>query len=192
MESFEIGQFAYLVLLFVAVGGWAVTELRRNWGRSIRQLAAWGFIFIGIIAAYGLWTDIRNDLNPRQSLVQSGVVEVPRAPDGHYQLVVRLNDVPVNFLVDTGASDIVLTKQDAERIGIDLSDLDFLGRATTANGNVQTAAISIDTVQLEDIIDRNVRASVNNGEMPDSLLGMSYLSRFEKLEISGNTLVLTR
>jgi aspartyl protease family protein len=155
-------------------------------------LAAWGFIFIGIIAAYGLWTDIRNDLSPRQSLMQSGVVEVPRAADGHYQLVVRLNDVPVNFLVDTGASDIVLTKQDAERIGIDLSDLAFLGQATTANGNVQTAAISIDTVQLEDIIDRNVRASVNNGEMPDSLLGMSYLSRFEKLEISGNTLVLTR
>jgi aspartyl protease family protein len=192
MESQELARFAYLALLLVAVGGWALTEARRNWARSLRQFMVWAFIFVGFIAAFGLWNDIRDDVMPRQTLVQSGTVEVPRAPDGHYQVVLRLNDVAVNFLVDTGASDIVLTKQDAERIGLDLSTLSFSGQATTANGSVQTAGVTIQTVQLEDILDRNVRASVNNGDMPDSLLGMSYLSRFEKIEISGNTLVLSR
>lgn len=192
MNGYDFGNFAYLILLLIAVGGWAVTEARRNWARSLRQFLVWAFIFIGVIAAFGLWNDIRNDIMPRQSLVQSGSVEVPRGADGHYQLILTLNGTPISFLVDTGASDVVLTKRDAERAGIDLSALAFSDHAFTANGAVKTAPVTIDRMQLEDIVDRNVRVSVNDGEMSDSLLGMAYLSRFERIEISDNKLILTR
>jgi aspartyl protease family protein len=94
-------------------------------------------------------------------------------------------------VVDTGATDLVLTRADAERAGIDTDGLIFSGQAFTANGMVQTAPVLLDTVALEGMRAR-VRAVVNGGEMQESLLGMSYLHRFERLEISGGTLVLER
>ena len=78
------------------------------------------------------------------------------------------------------------------RIGIDPSDLAYLGSANTANGEVRTAAVRLDTVTLDGLTDRDVRAVVNDGEMDGSLLGMTYLGRFESITIKNNELVLSR
>ena len=78
------------------------------------MLIAWGLIFLGIIAGYGLWEDVRRDVVPRQSVAQDGsVIEVPRGPGGHYYLTVNVAGTPVEFIVDTGATDVVLTMEDA-------------------------------------------------------------------------------
>ena len=192
MDGDNIGRLAYLVLLGLAVGGWFIAENRANLGRTARQAAVWGLIFVGAIAAVGLWSDIRDDVLPRQSVVGKGTIEVPRGFDGHYYLVLHLNDVPVDFIVDTGATDVVLTLMDARRIGIDIDGLVFSGVASTANGTVRTAFARIDDVRLGTIRDRAITVSVNGGEMAGSLLGMSYLRRFEKIEIAGGRLILTR
>ena len=192
MDGDNIGRLAYLVLLGLAVGGWFIAENRANLGRTARQAAVWALIFVGAIAAVGLWSDIRDDVLPRQSVVGEGTIEVPRGFDGHYYLVLHLNDVPVEFIVDTGATDVVLTLKDARRIGIDIDGLVFSGVASTANGTVRTAFARIDDVRLGNIRDRGLTVSVNGGEMPGSLLGMSYLRRFEKIEIAGGRLILTR
>ncbi len=86
----------------------------------------------------------------------------------------------------------MLSRQDAQRVGIDLDSLTYLGRAFTANGEVRTAPARIDTVELGDIVDQGLRVVVNEGEMEGSLLGMTYLRRFESLEIRGDKLILTR
>ena len=117
---------------------------------------------------------------------------MPRGFDGHFYLVLKLNGKAVEFVVDTGASEVVLTKEDAARAGLDLDDLVYTGRAFTANGPVRTAPARIAKVDLSGITDTNLRVSVNEGEMDGSLLGMTYLRRFEKIEISGDTLTLTR
>ena len=192
MDGDNIGRLAYLFLLGLAVGGWFIAENRANLGRTARQAAVWGLIFVGTVAAVGLWSDIRQDVLPRQSVVGDSSIEVPRAFDGHYYLVLHLNGVPVEFIVDTGATDVVLTLNDARRIGIGPDTLVFSGSATTANGTVRTAFARIDDVRLGDIRDRSLRVAVNGGEMTGSLLGMSYLRRFEKIEISGDRLILTR
>ncbi len=192
MSGDTIGQLAYLVLLLLAVGGWFVAEQRGNLGKTARQAAAWGLIFVGVIAAVGLWGDIRSTVMPRQQVTGAGRIEVPRGPDGHYYLVAQLDGKPVRFIVDTGASDVVLTLQDARRVGIDTSALAFSGTATTANGPVRTAYARVGEFRLGDIVDRNVMVSINGGEMDGSLLGMSYLRRFAKIEIAGNKLILTR
>jgi aspartyl protease family protein len=152
----------------------------------------WGFLFLGVIAGYGLWDDIRQDHNPRQLLVSSGVVEVPQAPDGHFYLTLEVNDTPIQFVVDTGATDIVLSKEDAADVGLNPEDLNFFGRANTANGEVSVAPTTLREVTLGDIRDVDVRASVNGGEMKGSLLGMRYLNRFSSIEIGNGTLRLTR
>ena len=192
MDSDAVAQLAYLLVLAVAVVGWFIAENRKSLGKATRQGVVWGLIFIGVIAGAGLWSDIRDDVVPRQSVVSQGVIEVPRRYDGHYYLVLTLNDVPIEFIVDTGASDVVLTLDDARRIGLNPDNLAFTGRATTANGTVKTAFSRVRDVRLGDITDRNLPVSVNGGEMAGSLLGMSYLRRFESIEIRGDRLLLTR
>ena len=62
-------RLVYLSLLLVAVGGWVVVEFRQRLGQTLRLAAAWGLIFLGVVAGFGLWNDIRPDLMPRQAVV---------------------------------------------------------------------------------------------------------------------------
>jgi len=193
MDDMDIGRFAYLALLGTVLLVWFIVHNRQSLGRLAQQAIAWGLIFLGVIAVYGLWGDIRQTIRPRQSVVSGqNTVEVPRAPDGHYYLTLTVNDVPVAFLVDTGASMVVLSQKDADRIGLNLADLAYVGRAVTANGEVRTAPVRLDSVVLGPVTDRNIRAWVNQGEMRQSLLGMSYLQRWSRIEITGRGLLLTR
>ncbi len=189
----QIASLTYLLLFGAVIGGWLLVSNRRSLGRMAQQAAIWVFIFLGAIVAVGLWSDVRDTVLPRQSVMQDGAeVVVPMAPDGHYYLTLDLNGVPVRFVVDTGASEIVLSAADAARIGIDPASMVFSGRAYTANGMVQTAPVRIERMALGAVVDEGVRAVVNQGELDESLLGMSYLRRFDRLEISGGQLVLER
>ena len=193
MDGDQIGRLFYLVLLGIAVGGYAIVANRGQLGRMLRHGALWGLIFVGTVAVIGLWSDIRNDMAPRQAVfADQGRVEVPRSPDGHYHLRLDLDGKSVDFVVDTGASAIVLTRKDARRVGIPMDELNYSGRARTANGVVRTARARVGEIALGPIKDRDVAIWVNEGEMERSLLGMTYLQRFDRLEISDRTLILER
>ncbi len=193
MDQSEIPRLAYLVLLGVAVGGWFIAENRQSLGKTARQAVVWGLIFIGVIAGVGLWDDIRNDVAPRQAVFEDGArVEVPRGPDGHYRLTLGINGTPVDFIVDTGASSVVLSDRDARRAGINPDNLRFTGLANTANGTVRTATVRLDEISLGGVALRDFPVSVNGGEMNFSLLGMDYLETFNRIEISDGELVLER
>ncbi|PHS26653.1 MAG: TIGR02281 family clan AA aspartic protease [Robiginitomaculum sp.] len=158
-----------------------------------QQAMAWVLIFLGVVAVVGLWGDIRQTVRPRQSVVTgTNSIKVPRAPDGHYYMTLKINGTPIDFLVDTGASQVVLTQNDATRIGIKVEDLAFTGRAMTANGEVRTAPVRLEQVELGPVRDHNIRAWVNQGDLEQSLLGMSYLQRWSKIEITAQGLLLIR
>lgn len=191
MDTSDFPRLVYLVILGAAVIGWVIAENRNALGKTARGLLVWGLILIGLMAGYGLWGDIRDDISPRQTVMEDGAsISVPRSMDGHFHLTLGINGVPVEFLVDTGATDIVLSLVDAERVGIAIDDLAFLGRARTANGTVETAFTTVDNVTLGPIRFDQVGLAVNGGEMDRSLLGMAFLSQFERIEISGNRLLL--
>ena len=193
MESDEIGRLLYLSLLGVAIAGYFFVGNRQEISKSLRQFALWALIFVGVIAGYGLWNDVSNEIMPRQSFAQDDrQISVPQSPDGHYYLTLKINDANVRFVVDTGATEMVLNIDDARRAGIDVDNLAYLGRANTANGVVRTASVRLETVELGSVLDRNFPSSVNGGQMDGSLLGMTYLSRFDTLEIKDRELVLTR
>lgn len=191
MDGDTLARVAYLGLLIVAVGGYLLVEYRGKLGQAARGFMAWGLIFVGVAAGYGLWTDMRTQLNPRQSVATSGAIELPRAPDGHYYLTLEINGKPLEFLVDTGATNIVLSHNDAERLGLDLNDLVYLGSAQTANGVVRTARLTLTDVRLGPIRDEELTAFVTDGDMEESLLGMDYLGRF-RIEIAADRMILTR
>ena len=100
--------------------------------------------------------------------------------------------MPVRFLVDTGASELVLSLADAARVGIDPASSAFVGRARTANGMVATAPVRLGRVEFGGFSDSGVPASVGGGELDVSLLGMSYLDRFASIEIEGDRMTLRR
>lgn len=193
MSGFDLGRLGYLGLLLAVLVIWMFVQHRGQLAKSLQQLAAWGLIFVAVLAAIGLWDDIRHTVMPQQAVfAEAGRVELPRAPDGHYYVTLDINAVPVRFVVDTGATGMVLTREDASRAGLHPEDLIFHGQAMTANGAVMTAPVRLDSVGLGPFEDRGVRAFVNGGEMGQSLLGMSYLQRFDRLEISGGRMVLER
>lgn len=193
MNSMQWGNLIYLGILVTVLVSWFVVHNRQSLGKTAQMAAAWVFIFVAVIAAVGLWGDIRKTIMPHQSYVtDQGQIEVPRSNDGHYYLTLTINGKSVPFLVDTGATDVVLTQNDAARIGLNVGDLAYVGRAMTANGEVRTAPVRLQTVELGPIEDRNVAAWVNQGDMEQSLLGMAYLQRWSRIEITGGALVLTR
>lgn len=193
MGEFEVGNLVYLSVLGAALAFWFITNHRQSFGKTIQQGLAWVLIFLGVIAAVGMWDDIRSTVLPRQAVVtDSGQIEIPIAFDGHYYVTADLNGQEVRFVIDTGASDIVLSQDDAEKIGLDPENLNYLGRALTANGEVRTATVTLGSVELGDYADRNIRARVTEGDMDISLLGMSYLNRYKQILISQGKLTLVR
>ena len=61
MNGDDLGRLAYLGLLLTAVGGWVIVEYRQRLGQALRVAMAWGLIFVGLMAGYGLWNDLRRD-----------------------------------------------------------------------------------------------------------------------------------
>lgn len=190
MDTDDYGRLAYLVLLLLAVGGWIFVEYRGRMGFAMRSAMAWMMIFVGVAAGYGLWTDMQDRVTPMQT-VESGSVALPRAGDGHYYATLNINGTEVQFLADTGATQMVLSLGDAERLGIDPGSLQFSGEAQTANGTVRTARVTLPVVAFGPFRDTDVDAFVSEGEMDGSLLGMSYLGRF-RIEIADRQMLLTR
>ncbi|WP_423206772.1 TIGR02281 family clan AA aspartic protease [Paracoccus yeei] len=188
----ELGRMAYLVLLLVAVGGFLLFELRARPGKTLRLAAAWAMIFLGVIALAGLWGDIRQAVAPQARMLEGGRIEVPMGGDGHFHLTARVNGQPVRFVIDTGATTIALAEADARRAGIDPDSLAFVGQARTANGMVQTATVMLDSLTIGEIAEYDVPAVVLRSDLDLSLMGMSYLSRFARVSIEGNRLILER
>lgn len=192
MSSDQTADAIYLSLLGAALLLSYLLASRINIGKMLQQMGIWVLIFMGAIAVIGMWPEIQRTITPRQSVVDGTTIVLPRARDGHYYLTLDINNVPVEFVVDTGASQVVLTQDNAKRIGLNPLALSYLGTASTANGTVRTAAVRLDTVSLGAITDTRVRAVVNDGVMNGSLLGMTYLSNFDSITIKDGELILSR
>lgn len=190
MGSDDLPRLVYLGLILAALGGWVIVEFRQRMGQALRMALAWGLIFLAAVAGYGLWRDVRRDMTA-MSEGEGGQVELKRMADGHYYVTLQINGTDVYFMIDTGASGMVLTMEDARRLGFDPDALAFVGEASTANGIVRTARITLPRVELGPYLDTDFRAYVNEGELFESLLGMDYLGQF-RIELEGDRMILQR
>jgi aspartyl protease family protein len=189
MDGETLARVGYLAIILVALGGWVLVEFRQRMGQALRMGLAWGLIFVGIMAGYGLWSDSRRDVMPIQEVAIDGAVEVPQSGDGHYYLTLMINGTAVPFMVDTGASGMVLSSDDAARLGIEPQSLAFRGQANTANGVVRTARVTLPLVELGPFRNEGFGAYVTEGELGQSLLGMDYLGQF-RMEFADGKLIL--
>jgi aspartyl protease family protein len=183
----------YFALLGLLVASGVVYGYRNRLGTALQHAAIWVLIFLGATLAYGFKDTLMSQLHPdRAQTVGERTIALRRADDGHFYARLIVDGTPLRFMVDTGASDLVLSRQDARRVGISLKDLNFVLPASTANGRIYGAGVMLDRVQLGDFVDHDVRAMVNGGRMNTSLLGMAYLDRFRSFSVEGDRLLLAR
>lgn len=132
----------------------------------------------------------RESDRPRSNIVtDAGEVALQRSPDGHFYADVKINGATIHALVDTGATQIALSRADASSAGIATSIAmpEVVGEG--ADGAVHGEIVTLDRVSLGSRSAEGMRAVVLNGG-EQSLLGQSFLSKFDSVEIRGDTMVL--
>ena len=125
------------------------------------------------------------------SVAASPAVELKVGAFGHYRAQAEINGRPVDVLIDSGASLVVLSHEDAERVGLRLRAEDYSQRVSTANGATRVAPVMLDRINIGDISVRHVEAAVSEpGKLGQSLLGMTFLGRLQRVDMRGGVLIL--
>jgi clan AA aspartic protease (TIGR02281 family) len=109
---------------------------------------------------------------------------------GQITLTAMVNGAPIRFVVDTGASHVTLTPEDARAAGIGISELSFNRRSNTANGTVLVAPVNLREIRIEQLSVENVPAAVNKNLAGVSLLGMSFLNRLKGFQMRDGALTI--
>jgi aspartyl protease family protein len=166
--------------------------------QHLKFAAAWA----GIIAALALGFAYRSELKGVGQHLQLAFsagdpvvttdqeLVVPQDEDGSYVLVGRVNGQRVRFVVDTGASDTVLSPDDARRIGVDMEGLRYVVESETANGRGYGAPYVAHRLEVGPLALSEFKLTVNRAPMSASLLGMSFLSRLESFQFADHRLIL--
>lgn len=191
-------RLVYGVALLALVGSSAVLGWRENAGLALRQALGWVAIALVLVIGYGyreefsgLMTRTQSELLPtRATEVRHGVVSLGGDGSGHFLADAKVDGTHVRFLVDTGASHVALTPFDAQRLGYDLNELDYRVPYQTANGVAYAAPVTLEEISIGSVTVRNVRASVSQDGLSQSLLGMSFLGELTAVELSGDRLIL--
>ena len=119
------------------------------------------------------------------------VVELRAGAYGHFHTGAEINGRPVKVMVDSGASIVALTYEDASAVGLYVRNSDFTHTVSTANGMARVAPVTIDRVSIGDITVRGVPGAVmEQGKLGTTLLGMSFLNRLQRVDMRSGTLVL--
>lgn len=187
-----------LIALLALVSSGLLAARRINFGEVVRNIAIWTGAAAILIIGYtyqdelvSIGARVGAELFPSQPVTTpGGELKLTQGPDGHFYAMGSANGAPLRFMIDTGASEIVLNPSDAQRIGIELSTLRYTRLYQTANGMGRGAPYVLDRLAIGPIEFRDVAVSINEAEMSTSLLGMSFLDRLSAFEIQGRRLIL--
>ena len=113
-----------------------------------------------------------------------------KSNDGHFWADGEVNGRTVRFLVDTGATAVALTPDDAARLGIDPAELHYGYKVVTAGGQIRAASVRLASITVAGARLDNVDALVIEKGLDTSLLGMTYLGRLSRFEATRGALVL--
>lgn len=175
MFAVQIGVWPFLRNLLVLCGLFAVLL----GGYTFRHEASW------------VADRILRELNPKQPSIQAdGIVAIVAGEDGHYRTRLPVNGTSITFMIDTGATSIVLAPHDAYLIGIDVAALTFDQETETANGIGRAAVVRLDSLQIGELALEDLPARVNAAHMSDSLLGMEFLKRLNSWRVENGVLML--
>jgi aspartyl protease family protein len=194
-------SFVHMLLLLVLVAsGFFVRWRAQSLGQWSRYALAWGALGLVLVIGYSYRGDISRIWSRTLASVMPGyavqlepdTVIVSAGEDRHYRVDATVDGVAVRFLVDTGATNIVLNRQDARRLGFSNDRLSFTQRTQTANGIGLGAPVRLREIRVGTIEIRGFTALVNKAPMSSSLLGIDFLERLSGYEVKDGLLILKR
>jgi aspartyl protease family protein len=194
----EFGSLAYKLLILVFVGSAVLTLFRERFTQAVTAALLWVVVGLVLVIGYSYRYEIHNvadrvvaELVPGHVISRGRVVEVARTNSGDFDVSARINGVRVPMVLDTGASSVVLTQQDAKAVGLPLEVLNYTVSIDTANGRTRAAEVTLDRLAVGGLEERSVEALiVQAGQLRTSLLGMSFLNRLQSWQVSGDRLIL--
>jgi aspartyl protease family protein len=128
---------------------------------------------------------------PREPVSSGRSLMIDAGRNGHFAVQSRVNGVFTDFVVDTGASAVVLRETDAANAGLHPMPADYTAIVSTANGKAKAARVKIDRIEVGGITVYDVPALVMSDDLLDTnLLGMAFLSRLRRYEVAGGRLVM--
>jgi aspartyl protease family protein len=179
-----------LVLLSVLISG-LIIKNRQSKSRLLKQIGIWfAIIFVGV-TLYNFRYEIIGAFIPNKPIFRNdNSIEIRKSANDHFYITLDINGTSVLFMVDTGASSIVLSLRDAKRVGIDIKKLKFNIPYNTANGIIYGASAKANEIKIKDIVFQDVWVSVNKNNIGTSLLGMSFLNKFKGYTVLNDRLLL--
>lgn len=165
----------------------------------LQAVVMWSLLAVLLVAGYTYKDDlvqggyrILGALAPGMAVPHTdGSILVIRDASGHFQVEGVANGAPVRFMLDTGATAVVLTYEDAKAAGLDPSSLSFTVPVRTANGRAMVAPVRLNALKISDLTLHDIRAFVSQeGALDTSLLGMNALDRLSSWRIEGDKLIM--
>lgn len=159
----------------------------------------WLILGLFVIALYSYrfeFSDFKqrmmSSINPSKPILdkENKQIIIKISDDGHYYLQALVNGQKITFMIDTGASSVAISQDDAKTIGIDTKKLNYNQRYQTANGISFGASVNLESIDIDGYKISNVKASVTPNLVGASLFGMSALKKFSSYQFSQDTLTL--
>ncbi|MFV0432193.1 MAG: TIGR02281 family clan AA aspartic protease [Alphaproteobacteria bacterium] len=165
-----------LILMF-AGGIWGA--FRSNPGQFLRIVLGWMMVFMAIMFSYTIYHDYKNSQLAKQTegLTPDYVIQ---KQGSHFYTDALVNGVQVAFMIDSGASMVVLTKESAIKAGIDVDAINEHVMTSTANGAKLLKAAYVKEIRLGDIVVENLRVAVSEKGLKDNLLGTDFMKHVSK------------
>lgn len=185
-------------MLTALLAGYVMVNGTRAFPRTARTSAI-ATIMIVAFLGYGQRTEIMLQFSDMMARVAPtaavatplGTADVPRHWDGHFRADAVINGTKIDMLVDTGASLVLLTYQDAIDAGVNAAALKFNVPILTANGRSHVATLKINKITIGGVTVHGVDAAVaEHGQLHASLLGMSFLGEIEEAVIRKDRMIL--
>ena len=190
------GHILYIIVWLFIISAWLSSGTKLK--KQLKYASIWIGLFLILLAGFSYRVEliqikdrILSNIVPEYGLTEKqGTMSFVIASDGHFYVRATVEDVAVRFLVDTGASHIVLSPADARKLGIETDELIFDRFYETANGTVRGSSIRIADLRIGEIHLKEIGASVNEAEMRHSLLGMTFFKHLKSYEVKNDVLTM--
>jgi aspartyl protease family protein len=198
LSTGDFGSLAYQLALLIFLAAAVLTLFRERFAQAIISAVLWVVVGLLLVIGYSYRFELGDvadrvlaELIPGHVISHGRTVEVARTGAGDFAIAADVNGARVHMVLDTGASSVVLTQEDAKAAGLPIALLDYTVSIDTANGRTRAAPVTLDHIAVGGLDERAVDALVvQPGQLQTSLLGMSFLNRLQSWQVVGDRLVL--
>ena len=187
--------FAIGALVLVAS---ALFSRRMGFGEIIRAALAWVAIFALFIVGFSyqreimaVWSRVSGEVTGANDQVVVGdALRIRQSADGHFWVDAKVNDEPVRFLIDSGATTTAMTLRTAQNAGVDISESPFPVVLITANGSIEAQRGNIQSLEIGSMVARDLPVVVAKEFGDSNVIGMNFLSKLRSWRVEGSEMVL--